>query len=177
MGIVVRRGDLRDGPNKEYRETSILLDVIHADSQAQANLRGGSADHDESAASTSEAYKRQHYSRPGHVSFNERNHKLATLALESFGGLGVEGSKFVDQLPTGFVGGRDGVLIARKGVVKERLLKIVSVTTQVPISSRVSRFKLQHRDTKKVEGKGGAGTTDPHRWRVDGAWMQLLIRE
>ena len=34
----------------------------------------------------------------------------------------------------------------REGVVKEHLLKIVSVTTHVAISSRVSRFKLQLRD-------------------------------
>ena len=33
--------------------------------------------------------------------------------------------------------------MARKGMVKERVLQIVSVTTQVTISRRVSRFKLQ----------------------------------
>ena len=71
-------------------DKSILLDVTHADPQAQANLRGDSADHDGSAASTSEARKCQHYARPGHVSFDERSHKLATLAVESFGRLGVE---------------------------------------------------------------------------------------
>ena len=60
MGIVVRRGGLRDAPNREYREKSILLDVTHADPQAQIYLRGGSADQDGSAASTSEARKRQH---------------------------------------------------------------------------------------------------------------------
>ena len=32
----------------------------------------------------------KHYSRPGHVSFD--SHKLVTLAVESFGGLGVKGS-------------------------------------------------------------------------------------
>ena len=51
-----------------------MLDVIHADPQAQIHLRGGSADHDGSAASTSEARKRQHCPRPGHVSFDERSH-------------------------------------------------------------------------------------------------------
>ena len=92
--------------------------------QAQVHLRGGSADHDGSAASTSEARQRQHYARPGHVSFDERNHKLATLAVESFGRLGAEGSKFVDQLAASVVGGRDGGSMARKGVVKDRLLQI-----------------------------------------------------
>ena len=29
--IVVRRGGLRDAPNREYREKSILLDVTHAE--------------------------------------------------------------------------------------------------------------------------------------------------
>ena len=52
--------------------------------------------YDGSAASASEARKRQHFARPGQVSFNERSHKLATLAVESFGRLGVEGSNFID---------------------------------------------------------------------------------
>ena len=98
MDIVIRRGSLRDAPNRQYRHKSILLDVPHADPQAQVHLRGGSEDHDGSDASTSEARKRQHYARPGHASFDERSHKLATLAVKSFGRLGVEGSNFVDQL-------------------------------------------------------------------------------
>ena len=107
MGIVVRRVGLRDAPNREYREKSILLGVTYADPQAQTYLRGSSADHDGLGASTSEARKRQHYVRPGHVSFDERSHKLATLPVKSFGRLGVEGSIFMDQLAGSAVGGRD----------------------------------------------------------------------
>ena len=44
-----------------------------------------------------EARKRNHYARPGHVSFDERSHKLITLAVESFGRLGREGSEFIDK--------------------------------------------------------------------------------
>ena len=139
MYIVVRREGLRDPPNREYRNMSILLDVTHADPRAQIHLRAVSADHDGSAASTSED------ARPGHVSFEEGSHKLATLAVESFGRLGVEGSKFIDQLAACVVGAWDGGSIGRKGVVEERLLQIVPVTTEVAISRRVSRFKLQLR--------------------------------
>ena len=39
------------------------------------------------------------------MSFDERSHKLATLAVESFGRLGVEGSNFIDQLAASVVGG------------------------------------------------------------------------
>ena len=46
------RGDLRDAPNQEYSDESILLDVAHADPQAQVHLRGGSADQDGAAASS-----------------------------------------------------------------------------------------------------------------------------
>ena len=74
---------------------------MNADPQAQVHLRGGSADHDGSASSTSQARKRQHYARPGHVSFNERSHKLATLAVESSGRLGVEAVSYTHlTLPT-----------------------------------------------------------------------------
>ena len=67
MGIVVRRrrGSLRDGPKREYRETPLLLNVTHADPQAQKHLRVGSADQDGSTASISEACKRQHHARLG----------------------------------------------------------------------------------------------------------------
>ena len=98
MDIVISRGSLRDAPNREYRDKSILRDVTHADPQAQVHIPGGSADDHGSAASTSEARKRQHCARPGHVAFDERSHKLAVLAVGSFGRLGVEVSNFIDQL-------------------------------------------------------------------------------
>ena len=47
-----------------------------------------------------EARKRNHYARPGHVSFDERSHKLFTIAMESFGRLGRKGSEFINQLAT-----------------------------------------------------------------------------
>ena len=82
-----------DVRKRECRKKFIPLDITHADPQAQEHLcEGGSADHDGLAASTSEARKRQHYARPGHASFNEQSHKLVTLAVESYGRLGVEGT-------------------------------------------------------------------------------------
>ena len=55
------------------------------------------------------------------MSFDERSHKLATLAVERFGCRGVEGSSFIDQLSTIVVRGREGGSMTRKAVVKERL--------------------------------------------------------
>ena len=171
MDIVVRRGGLWNALNPEYRDRSILVEVTHADPQAQAHLQAGSADHDVSAASTSAARKRQQYARPGHVSFDERSHTLATFAVESFGRLGVEGSYFINQLAASVVGGRDGGSMSRRGVLKERLLQIVSVSTQVAISTRVSHFKLQLRD-RQDEGVRGEGMIDPHQWRGDRVWTR-----
>ena len=82
MGIVIRTGALANASSPEYRNKRILLDVTHADPQAQVHLRNGSATSDGTAAQTSEARKRQHYARPGHVSFYERSFKLTTLAVE-----------------------------------------------------------------------------------------------
>ena len=45
--------------------------------------------------------------------------------------------------------------MARKGVLKERLLQIVSITTQAAISSRVNRFKLQLQDRQDSRRQGG----------------------
>ena len=124
-------------------------------------LRGSSADHDGSAASTSEARKRQQYARPGHMSFDERSLKFATLAVESFERLGVEGSNFIDQLAASVIWGKDGGSMTRNGVVKEHLLQIISVTTQVAISRRVSRFKLQLRDRQEARRRRGGGYDRP----------------
>ena len=49
MDIVVRRGGRLNAPTPEYRDKTILVDVTHADPQAQVYLRAGSAGHDGSA--------------------------------------------------------------------------------------------------------------------------------
>ena len=78
---------------------------------------------------------------------------LVTLAMESVGRLGREGSELVDQLATSVVGGRDGGAMAKKGICKERPLQIVSVTSQVAISRRVHRYKLALRDRQATRGR------------------------
>ena len=60
MDIVIEGGGLGDATSSEYRNKAILLDVTHADPQAWAHMREGSADLYGSAASTSEARKRNH---------------------------------------------------------------------------------------------------------------------
>ena len=130
MDIVVRPGSLTNASSQEYRHKGILLDVTDADPQAQVHLRKGSATSDGTAAQTSEARKRQHYARPGHVSFDERSFKLTTLAVESFGRLGEEGYEFIDELAAHAAGGRGGRSMALKGVFKQRFLQVISVATQ-----------------------------------------------
>ena len=95
------------------------------------------------------------------MSFDELSHKLATLAGKCFGRLGVEGSNFIDQLAASVVGGRDGGSMARKRVVKERLLQIIAVTTQVATSRRVAGFKLQLRDRQDARRSRGGGDDRP----------------
>ena len=48
--------------------------------------------------------------------------------------------------------------MTRKGVVKERLLEIISETTHVAILRRVSRFQLQlSHCPEAIRGRGGEG--------------------
>ena len=49
----------------------------------------------------------------------------------------------------------------RKGVLKERLLQIVSVIIQDAISRRASRFKLQPRDRQEARTSQGGGYDRP----------------
>ena len=115
----------------------------------------GIADRGGLAASKSEARKRSHYARPGQVSFDERSNTLATFAVESFGRLGKEGSDLIGQVAASIVGKTDGSSLPRKSVCKERLLQIISVTTQVAISRRVHRYKLALRDRQAARGRRG----------------------
>ena len=85
MDIIIEAGGLRDATASEYRGKSILLDVTSGDPQAGVHMVEGSADRNGSAASTSEARKRNRYARPGQVSFDERSYKLATLAVKALG--------------------------------------------------------------------------------------------
>ena len=108
--------------SSEYRNKAVLLDVTNADPQARVHVQAGSAGRDGSAAAISEARKAQPlYARLGQVSFDERSHKLVTLAVESstFGRLGEEGSDLIDQLGASTVGGTDGGSVVRKYVCKE----------------------------------------------------------
>ena len=135
------------------RRRSIATKRYCSTSRAQTHMRAGSANREGLAASKSEARKRSHYARPGQVSFDERSYKLATLAVESFGRLGKEGSDLIDQMAASIVEGTDGSSLARKGVCKERLFQIISVTTQVAISRRVHRYQLALRDRQATRGR------------------------
>ena len=110
---------------------------------------------------------RHHCARPGDVSSGERSHKLSAFEVESFGRLGVEGNASIDQLAASVVGGQDGGPIARQGVGKERLLHIVSVTTLVGTSRRVSALSSGARITRK-QGTRDGGVADPRLRRWDG---------
>lgn len=87
--------------------------------------------------------------------------KQTTLAVESFGRLGGEGYEFTTELATHAAGGRDGGNLARKGVMKERLLQAVSVATQVTISRRVQRYQLS------LRGRQDDGRKDGFFWKLN----------
>ena len=126
---------------------------MYGDPQAGFHMRAGGADRNGPAASTSEARKRNHYARPGQVSFDERSYKLATLAVEGFGRLGKEGNDLIDQVAASIVGGTGGSSLARKGVLKDHLFPIISVATQVTISCRFHRYRLSLRDRQAARGR------------------------
>lgn len=100
--------------------------------------------------------------------------KQITLVVESFGRLGGEGYEFINDLATHAAGGRDGGNMARKGVMKERLLQVVSVATQVAISRRVQRYKLSLRGRQEMEGKTASFGSSTQRFGVE---MTLQITD
>ena len=63
----------------------------------------------------------------------------------------------------------------RKGVVKERLFQIASVTTQAAILRRVSHFKLQLSGRQETRRRGRRVGADQYPLRGDGAWIRLRV--
>ena len=55
---------------------------------------------------------------------------LVLVGTITFGCLGKEGGDLIDQVAASIVGGTDALSLARKGVCKERLFQIISVTTR-----------------------------------------------
>ena len=111
MGIVIETGGLRGATSSEYpQQSEILRGHAFRPTKAGVDVQAGSAGRDGSAAPTSDARKRNHYARAGQASFDERSHKLVTLAVESFGRLGKEGGEPIDQLAASVWEERTGVL-------------------------------------------------------------------
>ena len=170
MDITVVAGELRNASNGAYIHKGLLVDGTFADPQAALHLRQGSATVDGSTAATSEARKNAHYARPGHVSFDQRSYKLCTFAVECFGRLGGMAYEFVDQLATHVVGGQNGGEITRKGAVKERLLQVVSVTSQVAVSRRVRAFELATRSRQEARARQSASPAGVNRRPGEWGW-------
>lgn len=71
----------------------------------------------------------------------------------------------MDQQATSVVGERDVGAMSKKGIGKERLLRIVSATSQVAILRRVHRYKLASRDRRAAKsGREEQGRLMPMAW-------------
>ena len=131
MDIVVPRGELRDVSIPSYHHKGIFIDVTTVNPQATLTdllllmLN-------RTKASTTCIF----------VQIKCPSYKLTTLAVESFGCLRKSGTEFIDQLATSIVGRTNSDDLRRKGIVKEHLHQMISVTTQqVIIFRRVERYR------------------------------------
>ena len=113
------------------------------------------------------------YVRSGQASSDKRGRKVATFAVEGTRcpprGRGQRLHRTTGSQRCEPKGGR---VSGEEGLLKESLLQIVSVTTQVAISQRASQFKLQLRDRQDVgrnSGGRGGGVAYPYLslWRED----------
>lgn len=97
MDIVVRTGVHRDASEPGIaRQAHPTGCHPRRTTSAGTPVHENHAYHTKSAAPTSEACKRQRYVRQDNISFDERSHRLATLEVEIFESLGVEGSSFIN---------------------------------------------------------------------------------
>ena len=81
---------------------------------------------------------------------DEPGFELTTFAVESFGRLGEGGYQFINEIASHAAGGGNVVSMRRRGIIKEHILQLVSVVTQVTISRTVHRYKLSLRGRQHV---------------------------
>ena len=118
-------------------------------------------------ASKSEARKRSHYARPGQAPFDERSYELATPSRwKSLGASGMKAAtQSIDQAAAiTIVGGTDGSSLARKGVCKEHILQMISVTTQVAISRHRHQLAIRGRQAARGRREDTGGVLMPMAW-------------
>lgn len=111
----------------DIKSCRTLLDVTYADPQAGVHLRAGNADKkmDQPLPILKRESETATFTLNIHVLFDERSHKLvASIAVERFEHLGRGGRSLIDQLATRVIEGRNGSSMAKKGVRKERLLRL-----------------------------------------------------
>ena len=76
--------------------------------------------------------------------------------MDSFGCLGKSGGALVEQMTVSVVGGKGRDAIVRKGIVKECLPAVISVTSHVDLFRRVHLYRLVLRSRQEAR-----------EWRVE----------
>ena len=149
MGITLRRGGLRDAPNRECRDINPSRWTLHVQTHKHRYTR------EEVVLSTMDQLPlppgaQASTPRPFGTRVPNAATNLSDGTLRAPPGRG-------QRVSSGGVGGEEGV--------KERLLHIVSVNTRVAISRWASCFKLQLRDYKEATRSwAGGGRPTPMAW-------------
>ena len=87
----------------------------------------------------------------------------------------MEGGDLIGQVAARIVGGTGGLSLARKCVCKERRLDIISMTIQVAISRRASRYKTCANEPpgcycRRRWEETGVLLSTMRRWNIDGEY-------
>ena len=119
VDIAIERGGLRDASASGFQRKRVLQQLKSPTrKQGFTCVAEVLTKMDQLLHSTSEARKRNHYTRVGRVSFDERSRKLVTFAVERFGRLGMKASEFIDQMSTRVVEERGGGAMTKRGICK-----------------------------------------------------------
>lgn len=134
-------GEGRDATNSYHQEKHQFC-VTHVEPQSAECRQRGSPNVDDSAAATSETRGSLYSANQGRLSFDQTCFKLAAIAVELFISLAQVGEELVQQVATSVVRDEEGEGLPGKGVLVERIRRMISVTTQVAIATKVQRHRL-----------------------------------
>lgn len=176
MNVNVSAMGIRHAVSAAYKHKGLLVDVIHAGTPMRPYIfvtgvklwTAKLASYPTRAKSHTTLVQGVFPSMK--VAFN-----CAPMQKETLGVRKTE-NNLVDQLVTHIVGGTDVGTMHMKGIWKERLLQNTSVTTQVEISRRVKRFKLDLGDKQELNSapsEGGRYWLQPEDMVVE-PWRNVL---
>lgn len=155
-------------PDVRYKGVLIDLTILHV--HPATHLRNGHPAgnaHGNDTAALRESQKYHHYAGSNRQTFDPRSYKPVPLAVEVFG---AEGTALPEEMASNTCGGAGSAIWGpSKGIILERLRKVISTGRNVAVSRRVAAY-TRPRHAFRRRPVGGVLSAPPPSASSGGGW-------